>query len=77
MRALTAADLDRALALLSNFDLRLLDCAAVVERDLVPWATSRADRLIIVTTAEYVGARNVGRAISDLDRWVPSAPESG
>ena len=66
MRELTAADLDRALALLSNFDLCLLDCAAGVERDLAPWATSRADRLIIVTTAEYVGARNVGRAISEL-----------
>jgi hypothetical protein len=66
MRALTAADLDRALALLSNFDLCLLDCAAGVERGLAPWATSRADRLIIVATAEYVGARNVGRAISEL-----------
>ena len=66
MRALTASDLDRALALVSNFDLCLLDCAAGVERDLAPWATSRADRLIIVTTAEYVGARNVGRAISEL-----------
>jgi len=66
MRELTAADLDRALALLSNFDLCLLDCAAGVERDLAPWATSRAGRLIIVTTAEYVGARNVGRAISEL-----------
>ena len=66
MRELTASDLDRALALLSNFDLCLLDCAAGVERDLAPWATSRADRLIIVTTAEYVGARNVGRAISEL-----------
>jgi MinD-like ATPase involved in chromosome partitioning or flagellar assembly len=66
MRELTAADLDRALALLSNFDLCLLDCAAGVERDLAPWATSRAHRLIIVTTAEYVGARNVGRAISEL-----------
>ena len=66
MRALTAPDLDRALTLLSNFDLCLLDCAAGVERDLAPWATSRADRLIIVTTAEYVGARNVGRAISEL-----------
>ena len=66
MRTLTAADLDRALALLSNFDLCLLDCAAGMERDLAPWATSRADRLIIVTTAEYVGARNVGRAISEL-----------
>jgi MinD-like ATPase involved in chromosome partitioning or flagellar assembly len=66
MRELTAADLDRALALLSNFDLCFLDCAAGVERDLAPWATSRADRLIIVTTAEYVGARNVGHAISEL-----------
>jgi MinD-like ATPase involved in chromosome partitioning or flagellar assembly len=66
MRELTASDLDRALALLSNFDLCLLDCAAGVERDLAPWATSRADRLIVVTTAEYVGARNVGRAISEL-----------
>ena len=66
MRDMAAADLDRALALLSNFDLCLLDCAAGVERDLAPWATSRADRLIIVTTAEYVGARNVGRAISEL-----------
>ena len=66
MRVLTASDLDRALALLSNFDLCLLDCAAGVERDLAPWATSRADRLIIVTTAECVGARNVGRAISEL-----------
>ena len=66
MRALSAADLDRALALLSNFDLCLLDCAAGVERDLAPWATSRADRLIIVTTADYVGARNVGRAIAEL-----------
>ena len=66
MRELSASDLDRALALLSNFDLCLLDCAAGVERDLAPWATSRADRLIIVTTAEYVGARNFGRAISEL-----------
>ena len=66
MRELTASDLDRALALLSNFDLCLMDCAAGVERDLAPWPTSRADRLIIVTTAEYVGARNVGRAISEL-----------
>ena len=66
MRNLTAADLDRALTLLSNFDVCLLDCAAGVERDLAPWATSRADRLIIVTTAEHVGARNVRQAIAAL-----------
>jgi MinD-like ATPase involved in chromosome partitioning or flagellar assembly len=66
MRDLTAGDLDRALALLGNFDLCLLDCAAGVERDLAPWATSRADRLILVTTADHIGARNVSRAISEL-----------
>jgi MinD-like ATPase involved in chromosome partitioning or flagellar assembly len=66
MRELTAGDLDRVLALLGSFDLCLLDCAAGVERDLAPWATSRADRLIIVTTAEYIGADNVGQVISEL-----------
>lgn len=66
MRELAPADLDRALALLGNFDVCLLDCAAGVERDLAPWATDRADRLMIVSTAEYIGARNVGQVISEL-----------
>jgi len=67
MRALTAPDLDRALTLLSNFDLCLLDCAAGVERDLAPWATSRADRLIIVTTAS-TSARATSAARSQSSR---------
>jgi MinD-like ATPase involved in chromosome partitioning or flagellar assembly len=66
MRALTSADLDRALGLLSNFDVCLLDCAAGVERDLAPWATRRADRLVVVSTGDQVGARNVAHAISQL-----------
>ena len=66
MRALTAGDLDRALALLGNFDLCLLDCPGGIERDLSPWAIERCDRLVIVTTPEYIGAENVARAMAGL-----------
>jgi len=66
MSQLTAADLDRALSLLANFDVCLLDCAGGVQRDLAPWAIERADQLLIVTTAEYIGAQNVRRAMSEL-----------
>lgn len=66
MRELTAADLDRVLALLGNFDLVMVDCAAGVTRDLAPWAIERADRLVVVTTAEQHAARNVAEAIKEL-----------
>ncbi len=66
MRALTSTDLDRVLALLGNFDLVLIDCAAGVTRDLAPWAIERADRLVVVTTAEQRAARHVAEAIKEL-----------